>query len=97
MHPVQESAGMEPETIKRDYGDKIVVYGSLDMIDGLFAYDGDELERVHHVAVSASMRRAAASSSTPATSFSPTSRRSDCCSPIRSSIGWHGSTVISSQ
>ncbi len=44
MHPVQESAGMDPQTIKEKYGDKIVVYGSLDVIDGLLAYEGDVLE-----------------------------------------------------
>jgi uroporphyrinogen-III decarboxylase len=43
MHPVQESAGMDPQTIKVQYGDKIVIYGSLDVIDGLLAYDGQEL------------------------------------------------------
>lgn len=43
MHPVQESAGMDPRSIKGKYGDKLVVYGSLDVIDGLLAYDGDEL------------------------------------------------------
>jgi uroporphyrinogen decarboxylase len=45
MHPVQESAGMEPKQIKANYGDKLVVYGSLDIIDGLLAYDGDKLDR----------------------------------------------------
>ncbi|MCO6453271.1 MAG: hypothetical protein J5I90_20990 [Caldilineales bacterium] len=45
MHPVQESAGMDPVVVKRDYGDKIVVYGSLDIIDGLYAYDGEKLEQ----------------------------------------------------
>jgi uroporphyrinogen decarboxylase len=44
LHPVQESAGMDPETVKRDYGDKIVIYGSLDVIDGLLVYEGDALE-----------------------------------------------------
>jgi uroporphyrinogen decarboxylase len=44
MHPVQESAGMDPATIKTQYGEKIVVYGSLDVIDGLFAYDGEALK-----------------------------------------------------
>jgi len=44
MHPVQESAGMDPVTIKRDYGDKFVIYGSLDVIDGLYRLDGDELD-----------------------------------------------------
>jgi len=44
LHPVQESAGMDPETVKRGYGDKIVIYGSLDVIDGLLAYEGSALE-----------------------------------------------------
>ena len=42
-HPMQESAGMDPQTIKDQYGDKLVIYGSLDVIDGLLAYDGDAL------------------------------------------------------
>jgi uroporphyrinogen decarboxylase len=33
MHPVQESAGMDPQHIKEKYGDKLVVYGSLDVVD----------------------------------------------------------------
>ena len=45
MHPVQESAGMDPKQIKEQYGDKIVVYGSLDVVDGLYRYDGEELDR----------------------------------------------------
>lgn len=44
MHPVQESAGMDPREIKAKYGDKIVVYGSLDVIDGLLAFEGDALD-----------------------------------------------------
>jgi uroporphyrinogen decarboxylase len=44
MHPVQESAGMDPRTVKDRYGDKITIYGSLDVIDGLLTYDGDALE-----------------------------------------------------
>jgi len=44
MHPVQESAGMAPRTVKERYGDRIVIYGSLDVVDGLLAYDGDALE-----------------------------------------------------
>jgi len=44
MHPVQESAGMDPQTIKEKYGDKITIYGSLDVIDGLLAYEGDVLD-----------------------------------------------------
>lgn len=42
-HPLQESAGMDPQEIKDNYGDKFVCYGSLDVIDGLLAYDGEEL------------------------------------------------------
>jgi len=45
MHPIQESAGMDPTTIKNDYGDDLVLYGSLDTIDGLLKYDGDELTK----------------------------------------------------
>lgn len=44
MHPLQESAGMDPATVKAKYGDKFVIYGSLDVIDGLLAYEGDALE-----------------------------------------------------
>jgi uroporphyrinogen decarboxylase len=43
LHPLQESAGMDPQAIKDQYGDKFVIYGSLDVIDGLLAYDGDAL------------------------------------------------------
>jgi uroporphyrinogen decarboxylase len=45
MHPVQESAGMDPQTIKTQYGDKLAVYGSLDVVDGLLAYDGEALDK----------------------------------------------------
>ena len=43
---------MVPQTIKEQYGDKFVIYGSLDVVDGLLAYDGDALaqyitERFH--------------------------------------------------
>ena len=34
---------MDPKTIKEQYGDKFVIYGSLDVVDGLLAYDGDAL------------------------------------------------------
>ena len=44
LHPLQESAGMDPQTIKNTYGDKIAIYGSLDVIDGLLAYDGEALD-----------------------------------------------------
>ena len=42
-HPLQESSGMDPQAIKNAYGDKFVCYGSLDVIDGLFAYEDEEL------------------------------------------------------
>ena len=42
-HPLQESSGMDPQAIKDAYGDKFVCYGSLDVIDGLFAYEGEAL------------------------------------------------------
>lgn len=43
-HPVQESAGMEPALIKERYGDKITVYGSLDVVDGLLTHQGEALD-----------------------------------------------------
>lgn len=45
LHPVQESAGMDPRLIKEKYGDKFVVYGSLDVVDGLYGRDGEELDK----------------------------------------------------
>jgi uroporphyrinogen decarboxylase len=45
MHPVQESAGMDPQHIKATYGDKIVIYGSLDVVDGLYGRDGEALDQ----------------------------------------------------
>jgi len=45
LHPIQESAGMDPATVKREYGDRIVIYGSLDVIDGILVYDGEALDR----------------------------------------------------
>jgi uroporphyrinogen decarboxylase len=44
LHPLQESSGMDPQTVKATYGDKITIYGSLDVIDGLLAYEGDALD-----------------------------------------------------
>ena len=35
---------MDPQSIKDQYGDKFVIYGSLDVIDGLLAYDGEALK-----------------------------------------------------
>ncbi len=44
LHPVQESSGMDPQTIKDEYGDKFVIYGALDVVDGLYKYEGEELD-----------------------------------------------------
>jgi uroporphyrinogen decarboxylase len=44
VHPIQESSGMDPQTIKDRYGDKFVIYGSLDVVDGLFAHRGAALD-----------------------------------------------------
>jgi uroporphyrinogen decarboxylase len=44
LHPVQESAGMDPHLIKEQYGDKLTVYGSLDVVDGLYGNDGEDLD-----------------------------------------------------
>jgi uroporphyrinogen decarboxylase len=44
VHPMQESSGMVPAVIKEQYGDKIIIYGSLDVVDGLRVYDHEELE-----------------------------------------------------
>ena len=35
---------MDPREVKAKWGDKITIYGSLDVIDGLLKYDGDALE-----------------------------------------------------
>jgi uroporphyrinogen decarboxylase len=44
LHPVQESAGMDPQHIKEKYGHKLVIYGSLDVVDGLYKYEGEALD-----------------------------------------------------
>ena len=44
LHPIQESSGMDPRTVKDNYGDKLTLYGSLDVVDGLRAFEGEELE-----------------------------------------------------
>lgn len=46
LHPVQESAGMDPATIKAAYGDKLVIYGSLDTVDHLLLEDEAALTQV---------------------------------------------------
>lgn len=45
LHPIQESAGMDPATVKRQYGDQIVIYGSLDVVDGILSHESEALER----------------------------------------------------
>jgi len=44
VHPIQESSGMDPQTIKDQYGDKFVIYGALDVVDGLYRFDGEALD-----------------------------------------------------
>jgi len=44
LHPVQESAGMDPRTVKDQYGDKLIVYGSLDTVDALLLEDEEALD-----------------------------------------------------
>lgn len=44
VHPIQESSGMDPVTIKQEYGDKFIIYGSLDVVDGLYSHEGEALE-----------------------------------------------------
>ncbi|MCB0043783.1 MAG: hypothetical protein KDE23_29045, partial [Caldilinea sp.] len=44
VHPMQESSGMDPQVIKDEWGDKFVIYGSLDVVDGLYMYDGEALD-----------------------------------------------------
>jgi uroporphyrinogen decarboxylase len=43
-HPVQESSGMDPRTIKEKLQGRLVIYGSLDVVDGLLRYDGEALD-----------------------------------------------------
>jgi uroporphyrinogen decarboxylase len=44
LHPVQESAGMDPRTVKAKYGDKLVIYGGLDTVDALILQDAEQLD-----------------------------------------------------
>lgn len=44
VHPMQESSGMDPVMIKQQYGDKFIIYGSLDVVDGLYMFDGEALD-----------------------------------------------------
>ncbi len=43
LHPVQESAGMDPGTVKAEYGDRLVIYGSLDTVDALLLQEDEAL------------------------------------------------------
>lgn len=44
VHPLQESSGMDPQFIKDKYGSEFIIYGSLDVVDGLYMYEGEELD-----------------------------------------------------
>ena len=44
LHPIQESSGMDPQTVKDEYGEKLTLYGSLDVVDGLRKFEGDVLD-----------------------------------------------------
>ncbi len=44
LHPLQESAGMDPRTVKDKYGETFILHGSLDVVDGLLTHDGDRLD-----------------------------------------------------
>jgi uroporphyrinogen decarboxylase len=36
---------MNPKEIKENYGDKLVIYGSLDVVDGLYGRQGEALDK----------------------------------------------------
>jgi uroporphyrinogen decarboxylase len=48
IHPIQETSGMDPHTVKTSYGDKLIIYGSLDVVEGLRVFDGEALEQYIH-------------------------------------------------
>lgn len=45
LHPVQESAGMDPAAVKREYGDRLAIMGGLDTITALPRMSPDEIRR----------------------------------------------------
>lgn len=44
LHPCQDSAGMDPQYVKENYGDDLVIHGGLDVMDSLLNLEGEELE-----------------------------------------------------
>ncbi len=45
LNPIQTSAGMDPYKVKSDYGDKLCLYGCLDVRDVLPTYSKEDLEK----------------------------------------------------
>ena len=45
VHPIQVSAGMDPEKIKREFGDRLALYGTLDITHTLPSGTLAEIER----------------------------------------------------
>jgi len=43
LHPCQDSAGMDPQFVKDNYGDNLVIHGGLDVMDSLLNLEGDDL------------------------------------------------------
>ena len=76
LHPVQESAGMDPQAVKAGYGDKLVVYGSLDTVDALLLQE-DEALAEYITGRFANYAPGGDSSSIPATWYSRIHRRND--------------------
>ena len=44
LNPIQPSAGMDPYQVKRDFGDRLCIYGALDVREVLPNYTGEKLE-----------------------------------------------------
>jgi len=43
LHPCQESAGMDQVMVKKDFGDKLIIHGGLDVMESLISLEGEEL------------------------------------------------------
>jgi uroporphyrinogen decarboxylase len=43
LDPCQDSAGMDPEYVKENYGEKIVIHGGLDIMDAMIRLSDEEL------------------------------------------------------
>lgn len=48
LHPCQDSAGMDPEFVKQNYGDKMVIHGGLDVMNAMVRLTDDELRDYVH-------------------------------------------------